>query len=65
MILDPSGVYGEVLHYSMIIAFVGSALLIFLHLWKKGKLDMDEEPKLQMLLDEETTQRENKHVRRK
>jgi hypothetical protein len=51
--VDPLGIQGSVLHYSLIIALVGSAFLIFLHLWRKGRLDMDEGPKIQMLKDEE------------
>lgn len=50
-VMDGGGVYGQVLHYSLTIAFVGSAFLIFLYMWYKGRLDMDEEPKLQMMLD--------------
>jgi hypothetical protein len=55
--LDWSGMYGGILHYSMIIAFSGSALLAFLYFWYKGRLDMDEEPKLEMMRDDE----ENHH----
>lgn len=59
--IDQSGVYGALLHYSLVISLVGSAFFIFLYLWKKGKLDMDEEPKLQMMNDEPM----GKHDRRK
>lgn len=52
-IVDLGGVYGTALHYSLIFAFMGSAMLIFAYLWRKGRLDMDEEPKMQMMLDEE------------
>jgi hypothetical protein len=48
VILDGEGVYGSLLHYGLIIALVGSAMLIFLYLWIKGRLDMDEEPKYVM-----------------
>lgn len=51
--LDGMGVTGNFYHYSMVIAFVGSAFLIFLFLWGKKRLDMDESPKYQMLLDDE------------
>lgn len=54
-ITDEMGVYGSLLHYSLVILFVGSAFLIFLYLWKKGRLDMDEEPKYDMMDDDETT----------
>lgn len=52
-VLDGMGVTGNFYHYSMVIAFVGSAFLIFLCLWRKKRLDMDESPKYQMLLDDE------------
>lgn len=48
--LDGAGAYGSLLSYSLTIAVVGSAFLIFIHLWYQGRLDMDEEPKLQMML---------------
>lgn len=51
-ILDASGVYGGYLHYATIIFFVGSALMAFLYFWRKGSLDMDEEPKFQMMKSE-------------
>jgi len=55
MIRDGAGVIGSVLHYSLLFALIGSALLIFLYLWRKGRLDMDEEPKFQMMkADEES-----------
>ena len=50
---DGSGDYGGIFHYSMIFAFVGSALLSFIYFWRKGRLDMDEEPKIQMMRDED------------
>ncbi len=51
-VIDSFGVYGHMLHYSMIIAMVGSAFLIFLYLWGKGRLDMDDEASIQMMKDE-------------
>jgi hypothetical protein len=51
-VIDTYGLHGTALHYGLIIAFVGSAFLIFLYRWQKGALDMDEEPKLQMMNDE-------------
>ena len=50
---DWSGIYGGIFHYSMIFAFFGGALLAFFYFWRKGKLDFDEEPKVQMMRDEE------------
>lgn len=49
--LDGIGIYGELLHFTMAAAFFGSALLIFINLWRKGKLDMDEGPAKHMLRD--------------
>ena len=43
--IDGFGIYGHYLHYGCVIALVGSALLLFLYLWRKGALDMDEEAK--------------------
>jgi hypothetical protein len=51
-VIDGFGVYGNFFHYSMVIAMVGSAFIVFVHLWRKGRLDMDEEPKFQMMQDE-------------
>jgi hypothetical protein len=48
-VLDGSGECGSMVHYAFIVAFVGSAFLIFLYLWRKDKLDMDEEPKIKMM----------------
>ena len=50
---DSLGIQGSVFHYAMILAMVGGAFLIFLSLWRKGRLDMDEEPKIQMMNDDE------------
>lgn len=52
-VIDGFGVYGNFLHYYLVVAFVGSALMIFLYLWKNEKLDMDEEPKIQMMQTQE------------
>lgn len=53
MKVDPGGACGTWVHYAFILAFVGSAFLAFLYLWRKNRLDMDEEPKIQMMKDEE------------
>jgi hypothetical protein len=50
--IDGAGAYGSILHYSLTIAFVGSAFLYFIHLWAHGRLDMDEGPKHQMMENE-------------
>jgi len=51
--IDGVGVHGFVLHYALLFAFFGSALIVFLYLWRKKRLDMDEEPKYSMFKDEE------------
>lgn len=48
-VLDGAGVYGSVLHYAFVITFAGNAFLIFIYLWRKNKLNMDEGPKFQMM----------------
>lgn len=50
--IDGFGVYGLVLDYAMIFVFVGSAFLVFVYLWGKGLLDMDEEAKMQMMQED-------------
>ncbi len=57
-IIDSFGVYGSALHYGLVIAFVGSAFLIFIYLWSKGRLGMDEEPAVQMMKDDMEDQNE-------
>lgn len=49
VIVDTTGLYGTILHYAFTIAIVGSAMIYFVYLWFKGRLDMDESPKWQML----------------
>jgi hypothetical protein len=48
-LIDGFGVYGNYVHYGIVVFFVGSALLIFIYLWKKERLDMDEEASFQMM----------------
>lgn len=50
--LDGSGLYGSLIHSAIALFFGGGALLIFLFLWKRGGLDMDEGPAKRMLRDE-------------
>ncbi len=52
-ILDGIGVYGGLLHFTFAAAFFGGALLIFIYLWRKGQLDMDETPAERMLEDDD------------
>jgi hypothetical protein len=51
--IDPSGIYGSLLSYSLTIVFAGGAFLIFLYLWSKGRLGLDEEAKDQMMKQQE------------
>lgn len=51
--IDGIGVYGFVLHYALLFAFFGSAVIVFVYLWKKKRLDMDEMPKYILFKDEE------------
>lgn len=50
--IDSFGIHGNFIHYGMVIGLVSSALVIFVYLWTKGRLDMDEEPKYQMMKEE-------------
>lgn len=52
-VLDGGGVYGHFYASSFLVALLGSAVLIFIYLWRKDRLDMDEDPKFQMLKDDE------------
>jgi cbb3-type cytochrome oxidase subunit 3 len=52
-LLDSSGIYGGIFDYTLVFAFFFSAVLAFLFFWSRGRLDMDEEPKLQMMKDEQ------------
>lgn len=53
VVLDGGGIYGNVFYWSSAIALCGSAVLFFVHFWRKGRLDMDQEPAEQMLNDGE------------
>lgn len=52
-IIDGGGVYGAFMHYSLFFALLGSALIAFIYFWRKGRLDMDESPKIEMMRDDE------------
>lgn len=54
--LDGTGLYGTLLHTAFAAAFFGSAALIFFQLWRRGRLDMDEDAAIQMLKSEELPQ---------
>lgn len=51
-VIDSTGVCGSIVHYSLVIMLVGCSMILFLYLWRKGKLDMDEGPKYQMMNDD-------------
>lgn len=53
MMLDIFGSQGLILDYAMIVFFSGSALILFLYFFLTGRHDFDEEPKYQMLKDDE------------
>jgi len=55
--IDVNGECGSLVHYAFVIALVGSAFLIFLYLWRKDRLDMDEEPKHTMLKKDDEDER--------
>lgn len=59
-VIDGFGLYGKFLHYGTVIFLVGSAFLIFLYLWRNKRLDIDEEPKFQMMQEERINQGEDK-----
>ncbi len=50
---DSLGLWGVAIHYAFILFFVGLATLFLLLLWRKGRLDMDEEPKWMMMEEED------------
>ena len=50
-VIDGGGVYGAYFEYATGIFLAGGALVVFIRLWRKGRLDMDESPKYQMFED--------------
>lgn len=61
--LDGAGFLGSVMIFSIMLAFFGTALLAFLYLWWKGRLDMDDEPAKRMLHDNEKGESDDKKRR--
>lgn len=51
--IDGKGIYGFIFHYACLFALTGSAFFIFLLLSVQKKLDFSEEPKYQMLEEDE------------
>ncbi|MCH9608530.1 MAG: hypothetical protein S4CHLAM45_11080 [Chlamydiales bacterium] len=50
--IDSDGIYGFVLHYALLFAFFGGAVLTFIYLLCKKRLDISEDPKYQVFDDE-------------
>lgn len=50
---DGLGITGCFLHYGLVIFLVSSAFILFIVLWRCGRLDMGEEAKHQMMQEEE------------
>lgn len=50
--MDSFGVYGMAADYAVIFLFTGGALIGFLYFWGRGRLDMDEEPKFEMMKED-------------
>lgn len=59
-IVDGFGVHGSLVHYTLTILFVAMAFVLFLYFWNKGRLDMDEEPKWQMMKTDEERHEQHK-----
>ena len=53
VITDNNGTCGAILHYTIASIFIAGAGFWFLSLWRRGRLDMDEGPKLQMMTIDE------------
>lgn len=49
---DSFGISGMAVDSALMLFFFGSAVVAFLYFWKKGRLDMDEEAKYQMMEDD-------------
>ncbi len=50
--IDGQGIYGFILHYSLLFALFGSAALTFIYLWRKKKLGFNEEAKYTLFKDD-------------
>ena len=63
-IIDGIGALGNYMHFGLVSCLVGSAFLIFMYLWKKGKLDMEEDAKYEMMRSD-VPQHENEDTQKK
>lgn len=52
-LLDSTGVTGVVFQTCTGVALISTAAVVLIRLWRKGRLDMDEGPKMQMLESDE------------
>ncbi|CRX37518.1 hypothetical protein [Estrella lausannensis] len=62
--LDGAGFLGSMAIFSIMLLFFGTALLLFICLWWKGRLDMDDEPARRMLDDNDKGWIDDKSRRR-
>jgi hypothetical protein len=53
MITDGWGLTGLIMDYSMIVAFSGSTVILFIYFWKKGALNFEEDAKYEMLQEDD------------
>lgn len=49
--IDGAGFLGTMIIFSFMFTFCGTAFILFFYFWWKGRLDMDEEPALNMMND--------------
>lgn len=52
MNVDSFGIAGIAIDFAFMLFVTGGALIGFLYFWFNGRLDMDEEPKHQMMKDD-------------
>lgn len=50
--IDGKGIYGFVLHYALLFAQFGGAFFVLIYLWRKKRLDMEEEPKYYLFYED-------------
>ena len=51
--VDSTGIHGLVMHYALLFAFFGGALISFVVLMCKKRLDLSEDPKYDVFDDEQ------------
>ncbi|MEX1012596.1 MAG: hypothetical protein WD595_06835 [Waddliaceae bacterium] len=50
---DGIGIYGLVFAYALLFAMMGSSLLLLLYFWRQKSIDFSEDPKYQMMEDDD------------